>query len=353
MEDSQHSPENKEPKHQPSRPNVSIVIPLFNEIENLSHLIEGIANIFYKSQECNKEKERINCLEDNKLTYEIICVDDGSQDGSTQKLIQLAQNRSDLKAIIFRKNYGQTAAIAAGFDYARGQVIVTLDGDLQNDPADIPKLLAKLNEGYDLVSGWRKNRQDDSLTRVLPSIIANWLIRQVTRVKVHDIGCSLKAYRIEIIADLNLYGEMHRFLPILAAIEGAKIAELAVNHNPRRYGSSKYGLGRNFRLFMDLLTVLFMKNFLDRPMYIFGFLGLLFGFISIFIGLFLLSIIFFKDDFISKTTLLLSILSSFAIIQILSSIAIFFSLGLLAELLTRTYHESQKRPIYRIQKIVQ
>ncbi len=196
-----------EPNPQAAIQTLSVVVPIYNEVDSIPHLVESIATI----------------LRSYQINYEIICVDDGSKDGSTEVLTNLAKNRDDLKAVILRRNYGQTPAMAAGFNYATGQIIVTLDGDLQNDPNDIPLLLAKLEEGYDLVSGWRKNRQDDRVKRLLPSKIANWLIAKVTGVKLHDYGCSLKAYRAELVADMNLYGELHRFLPALAFIEGAKI----------------------------------------------------------------------------------------------------------------------------------
>jgi glycosyltransferase involved in cell wall biosynthesis len=251
MEQLQLSHTRIEPNYRIFSEKISIVIPIFNEVDSLSELINRTANI----------------LQENYLDYEIICVDDGSEDGSTDLLRKLARSRTDLKAVILRRNYGQTPAMSAGFNYAQGQIIVTLDGDLQNDPNDIPRLLSKLNEGYDLVSGWRKNRQDDRVTRLIPSQIANWTIGKVTGVKLHDYGCSLKAYRAELIADLNLYGELHRFLPALAYIEGAKITEIPVNHYARIHGKSKYGLGRTFRVLMDLLTVFFMKKFLTRPMH--------------------------------------------------------------------------------------
>ena len=225
---------------------VSVVIPIYNEVDNLFDLISRVKEV----------------LERESYTYEIVCVDDGSKDGSTELLRKLASTSDNLRAIIFRRNYGQTAAMSAGFQNAQGQLIVTLDGDLQNDPRDIPQLLAKISEGYDLVSGWRKQRQDAALTRLLPSKIANKLIGKVTGVKLHDYGCSLKAYRADLVTDLNLYGELHRFLPALAFIEGARITEIPVRHHPRRHGQSKYGLGRTFRVIMDLLTVYFMKTFL-------------------------------------------------------------------------------------------
>jgi len=199
-------------------PDVSVIVPIYNEVESLESLVNAIAQ----------------SLLSTPYSYEIVCVDDGSKDGSTDRLKALAKTRSDLCVVILRRNYGQTAAMAAGFNHGRGRFIISLDADLQNDPSDIPQLLAKLEEGYDLVSGWRKNRQDAALTRLLPSKVANWLIGRVTNVRIHDYGCSLKGYRAELLADMNLYGELHRFLPALAFIEGAKIAEIPVKHHPRR-----------------------------------------------------------------------------------------------------------------------
>jgi glycosyltransferase involved in cell wall biosynthesis len=236
--------------------------------------------------------------------------------------------------------------MAAGFNYATGRVIITLDGDLQNDPNDIPLLLAKLEEGYDLVSGWRKNRQDDQVKRLLPSKIANWLIARVTGVKLHDYGCSLKAYRAELIADMNLYGELHRFLPALAFIEGAKITEIPVNHHPRRFGQSKYGLDRTIRVIMDLFTVFFMKKFLTRPMHIFGLYGLLSMVVGIILGTYLTILkLGFGQEIGDRPLLILAVLFFLTGVQLLC-------FGLLAEILMRTYHESQKRPIYRVRTVV-
>ena len=313
-----------------TRPEISVVIPIHNEVESIHQLLDAIATT----------------LKANQLNYEIICVDDGSWDGSTELLKQQAGIRTDLQAIILRRNYGQTAAMSAGFKYAQGQVIVALDGDLQNDPADIPYLLAKLEEGYDLVSGWRKNRQDAALTRLLPSKIANWLIGKVTGVKIHDYGCSLKVYRTELLADMNLYGELHRFLPALAFIEGARIAELPVRHHSRTYGKSKYGLGRTVRVVMDLFTVFFMKKFLTRPMHVFGLWGLISLTLGTLIGLYLTFLKLFLNQSIGdRPMLILSVLLVVTGVQL-------FSFGLLAELLMRTYHESQKRPIYRVREII-
>jgi len=312
------------------QPELSIVVPIYNEAESISHLLAAITDAVKATQ----------------LSYEIVCVDDGSTDGSTELLTQLATQRTDLKAVILRRNYGQTPAMAAGFEHARGKVIITLDGDLQNDPADIPLLLAKLNEGYDLVSGWRQNRQDAALTRLLPSKIANWLIGRVTGVKIHDYGCSLKAYRAELVADMNLYGELHRFLPALAYIEGARITEIPVNHHARRYGKSKYGLGRTIRVVMDLFTVFFMKKFLTRPMHVFGFLGLISLTLGILMGLYLTVLkLVLQQSIGDRPLLILSALLVITGVQL-------FCFGLLAELLMRTYHESQKRPIYRVREVI-
>ncbi|MGK7897968.1 MAG: glycosyltransferase family 2 protein [Xenococcus sp. (in: cyanobacteria)] len=314
----------------PQTLDLSVVVPIYNEADSIPTLVQAIAD----------------AIEPTQLSYEIICVDDGSIDGSTEILTEIARQRSDLKGLILRRNYGQTPAMAAGFEAATGKVIVTLDGDLQNDPADIPLLLAKLDEGYDLVSGWRKKRQDAALTRLLPSKIANWLIGNVTEVKIHDYGCSLKAYRAELVADMNLYGELHRFLPALAFIEGAKIAEIPVRHHARRFGKSKYGLGRTIRVLMDLFTIFFMKKFLTRPMHVFGLGGMVSFVLGIGIGLYLTWIKFvFQASIGDRPLLILSVLLVLTGIQL-------FCFGLVSELLMRTYHESQKKPIYRIRDIV-
>lgn len=313
-----------------SRPDVSVVAPIYNELESLPHLLAAIESV----------------MQAHDLIYEVVCVDDGSQDGSTEWLRQQAGDRTDLRAVILRRNYGQTPAMSAGFKHATGRVIVTLDADLQNDPADIPLLLAKLDEGYDLVSGWRKNRQDAALTRLLPSKIANWIIARVVGVRVRDYGCSLKAYRAELAADMNLYGELHRFLPALAYIEGARITEIPVRHHARQFGSSKYGLGRTFRVLMDLLTIWFMKRFLTRPMHVFGWLGMALIAIGGGTGLYLTALKLFGGVDIGDRPLLI-----LAMVLLLSGIQ-FFCFGLLAELLMRTYHESQDRPIYRVRETV-
>ena len=308
---------------------LSVVVPIYNEAESIESLVQAIADAVIRTN----------------LRYEIICVDDGSKDGSTEVLTELAARRTDLKAVILRRNYGQTPAMAAGFELAKGKVIVTLDGDLQNDPADIPMLLDKLEEGYDLVSGWRRKRQDAALTRLLPSKIANIIIAKVTGVRLHDYGCSLKAYRAELIADMNLYGELHRFLPALAYIEGARIAEVPVRHHARRFGQSKYGLGRTIRVVMDLLTVYFMKKFLTRPMHVFGLGGLISLFTGIAMATYLTIVkLFFLQDIGDRPLLIL------AVLLIITGVNL-FCFGLVTELLMRTYHESQRRPIYRIRDV--
>ncbi|MEO6863032.1 MAG: glycosyltransferase family 2 protein [Microcoleus sp.] len=308
---------------------VSVVVPVYNEVESLPHLIEAIAS----------------AIQPSGLSYQIICVDDGSKDGSADLLKQLAGSRDDLCAVLLRRNYGQTAAMSAGFDRARGRAIVTLDGDLQNDPADIPMLLEKLNEGYDLVSGWRKNRQDNTISRLIPSKIANWLIGRVTGVTLHDYGCSLKAYKSELVADLNLYGELHRFLPALAFIEGARIAEMPVRHHARRFGQSKYGIWRTFRVLMDLLTISFMKKFLTRPMHVFGLLGMSSMALGTVLGIYLTFVKLGLGQSIGNRPLLI-----LAVVLLLTGVQL-FCFGLLAEVMMRTYHESQGKPIYRVREV--
>ena len=304
---------------------LSVVIPLFNEEESVTPLVSQLLASLRPLQE----------------PFELVLVDDGSSDGTARMLETLSQQTPELVAVLLRRNYGQTAAMAAGFDASGGNEIVTLDGDLQNDPADIPLMVSKLREGYDLVSGWRHQRQDAAVSRLLPSLIANRLIARVTGVRLHDYGCSLKAYRREVVTDMNLYGELHRFLPALAFIEGARITEVKVNHHARQFGRSKYGIDRTFRVLMDLLTVWFMKRFLTRPMHVFGFWGLLAlggG------GAMAAALIVEKllgHDIGNRPLLTLCVLLVLTGVQL-------FCFGLLAELMMRTYHESQGRPIYRI-----
>ncbi|MEB3331788.1 MAG: glycosyltransferase family 2 protein [Synechococcaceae cyanobacterium] len=310
-------------------PELSVVIPLYNEEASLPHLLEQL----------------LGALRPLQRRFELVLVDDGSRDGTPALLRDLAERTPELVAVLLRRNYGQTAAMAAGFDACRAPLIVTLDGDLQNDPADIPLMLDQLEHlDLDLVSGWRHQRQDNRLSRLLPSMLANRLIAGVTGVQLHDYGCSLKAYRREVLADMNLYGELHRFLPALAYIEGARIGEVKVNHHPRRYGRSKYGIDRTFRVLMDLLTVWFMKRFLTRPMHVFGFAGLVCLGAGLLIALGLVAEKLLTNADIGNRPLLLM-----AVLAILSGVQL-FGFGLLAELQMRTYHESQGRPIYRVRE---
>jgi dolichol-phosphate mannosyltransferase len=304
---------------------LSVVIPLFNEQESVTPLVSQLLASLRPLQE----------------PFELVLVDDGSSDGTAQALEELSQRTPELVAVLLRRNYGQTAAMAAGFDASAGEEIVTLDGDLQNDPADIPLMVHKLREGYDLVSGWRHQRQDAALSRLLPSLVANRLIARVTGVRLHDYGCSLKAYRREVLTDMNLYGELHRFLPALAFIEGARITEVKVNHHARQFGRSKYGINRTFRVLMDLLTVWFMKRFLTRPMHVFGFWGLLaLGGGGVMAGALVVEKLLGHD--VGNRPLL-----TLCVLMLLTGVQL-FCFGLLAELMMRTYHESQGRPIYRI-----
>ena len=307
---------------------ISIIIPVFNESESIGYLLDEVLNVM-----CS-----------NKLNFEIVVVNDGSQDSTSNVLDELTIKIKELSVISLRTNYGQTAAMAAGFDNSNGEVVITLDGDLQNDPNDIPKLISHINEGYDLICGWRYDRKDKLINRRIPSKIANKLIANVTGLKLHDYGCSLKAFKKEILDDIKLYGELHRFLPVLANIEGAKIKEIKVNHRSRKYGSSKYGIDRTFRVLMDLLTVWFMTKFLTRPMYGFGFFGIISILLSLGMTSYLFIIKLLGNDIGNRPMLMFALILGIAGVQL-------FSFGLLGELLIRTYHESQNRPIYRIRKI--
>ena len=307
---------------------ISIIIPVFNESESIGYLLDEVLNV----------------MQNNKLNCELIVVNDGSNDNTSTVLDELTIKIKELSVISLRKNYGQTAAMSAGFDNSKGEIVITLDGDLQNDPNDIPKLISHINEGYDLICGWRYERKDKLINRRIPSKIANKLIANVTGLKLHDYGCSLKAFKKEIVDDIKLYGELHRFLPVLANIEGAKIKEIKVNHRSRKYGSSKYGIDRTFRVLMDLLTVWFMTKFLTRPMYGFGFFGIVSILISFGMTSYLFIIKLLGNDIGNRPMLTFALILGIAGVQL-------FSFGLLGELLIRTYHESQNRPIYRIRKI--
>ena len=307
---------------------LSIVVPVHDEEDNVKPLYEALTRALRKLGR----------------TYEIIVVDDGSRDDTYQRLAQLADADDTFKLIKLRRNFGQTAAMAAGFDHAAGDVVIPIDGDLQNDPADIPRLLDKLNEGYDVVSGWRQDRQDSAVRR-LPSRIANWLIGRVTGVRLHDYGCTLKAYRADVIAETQLYGEMHRFLPALAAQAGARIAEVPVRHHPRVSGRSKYGLRRTFKVLLDLLTVKFLSVGSTKPSYVFGGSGAILCFVG---SLFVLWTAYERvvnGIFVYRQPSLLVGVFLFMI-----GFNLIF-LGLLAELIVRTYHESQSKPTYLIREI--
>ena len=311
-------------------PELSLIVPVYNEEETLPLLFDAICK----------------ALEPLARSWEVIFVDDGSRDKSASVLESLfKRDPLHVRVIEFRRNFGQTAAIAAGLDHARGEVVILLDADLQNDPADIPLLLAKLEEGYDLVSGWRRKRKDNALTRNLPSHVANWLISRVTGVHLHDYGCTLKAYRRDVLEGFHLYGEMHRFIPVFAHSVGARIAEVEVNHHSRKFGKAKYGLERTLKVVLDLFTVKFLLDYSSKPIYLFGGAGMA----LMFLGLADLLFLFVRRTFWSvpaSTSPLLLVGVMFAIMGFQSIL-----MGLIAELLVRTYHESQSKPTYTIRNI--
>ena len=309
---------------------LSIVIPVYNEEENVEPLIGEIEGVLAAAGK----------------TYEIIAVDDGSKDHTFKLLRQLYGSRPRLKIVRLKRNFGQTAAMAAGLAYAEGEIIIVMDGDGQNDPADIPELMKEIEEGNDLVAGWRFNRQDPFFRRRLPSMIANRLISWTTRVKLHDYGCTLKAMRKDVAKSLRLYGEMHRFIPAIAYERGAQIVELKVNHRPRLRGVSKYGITRTLRVVLDLLTVKFLISYSTRPSHIFGPLGILSGGIGFILGVHLTIEKFYSGMAIGgRPLLLLAVLLIFLGFQ-------FLTMGLLGEMLARTYHESQNRPIYVVGEVL-
>ena len=311
--------------------NLSLVIPVYNEQENLPFLFEAI----------QKTMTEVN------QSWEAILVDDGSRDKSLSVLRQYAEkDPKHVRVISFRRNFGQTAAIAAGLDYAQGEIIILLDADMQNDPADIPMMLAKLNEGYDLVSGWRKVRMDNAVTRNFPSMLANWLISRVTGVHLHDYGCTLKVYRRDVLEGFRLYGEMHRFIPVYASSVGANITEVPVRHYPRKFGKTKYGLERTAKVVLDLFTVKFLVAFASKPIYLFGGTGGLLMVMSAVIMIYLfVRRIFFLVGVTGSPLFLVS--TMFFILGFQSML-----MGLIAELLVRTYHESQRKPTYTIRTTV-
>lgn len=311
------------------QPELSVVIPVFNEAYSLEPLHGEIGH----------------ALAD--FNHEILYVDDGSTDNSFSVLTDIQKNSKNVRVIRFRRNFGQTAAMSAGFKYARGKIIIPMDADGQNDPADIPKLVAKLEEGYDIVSGWRKERKDNAVTRTLPSRMANWMIGRITGIRLHDYGCTLKAYRAESLKQIRLYGEMHRFIPALARWGGEKVVEMVVNHRPRTTGQTKYGLSRTFKVILDLITIKFLASFSTKPIHIFGGLGVLCFLGSILSGITVLGMKIVTNYSMNRNPLLMiSLMLMIASIQLIM-------MGLLAEIMVRTYHESQDRPTYLIEKILE
>jgi glycosyltransferase involved in cell wall biosynthesis len=308
---------------------VSIVIPVYEEEESLLELYNSVKGV----------------MEGLDVPFEIIFVDDGSADDSLKILEGLQKNDDRVVVVSFRRNFGQTAALAAGFDYAKGDIVVTMDADLQNDPVDIPRLLEKIKD-FDVVSGWRKKRKDPFLSRRLPSIAANRLISIVTGVSLHDYGCTLKAYRAEVVKNIRLYGDMHRFLPAIASWVGATITEVETRHNPRRFGRSKYGISRTLRVVLDLITVKFLQSFSTRPIHAFGPAGLVLGGAGFLIALYLsYEKLILGESIGGRPLLLLGIL-----LMILGFQCVI--MGLLGEMLARVYHESQKKPIFVIKKVL-
>ena len=315
----------------PSAPEVSVFLPVFNEEPNLRPL-------HAKLDEALKALGR---------SAEIVYVDDGSSDGSLNILREIAEMDPRVRVVALRRNYGQTAAMAAGIDAARGKVLIPMDADLQNDPADITRLLDKLDEGFDVVSGWRKNRKDKMVTRKIPAMMANRLISWIGGVPLHDYGCSLKAYRRESLQDVKLYGEMHRFIPIYASWAGARVTEIPVEHHPRTMGKSKYGLSRTVKVVFDLITIKFMASYQTKPLYLFGWAGLLTFAIS-FLSALLACLMKWASwphhaDFVQTPLPIMSMVTLVLGVQL-------FLMGLLAEMLVRTYHESQAKPIYAVRQ---
>ncbi len=312
------------------KPYLSIVLPIYNEVESIPHLLEELVPI----------------LDEIGHPFEIICVDDGSSDGSFDELVKLHQQDERVRVVRFRRNFGQTAAFAAGFDRAEGELVITMDADLQNDPADIPKLLEKIDGGFDVVSGWRTERWKEGaasfITRKLPSMTANWLISTGTGVHLHDYGCALKAYRGEVVKSINLYGDLHRFIPAIASYYGVNVAEVPVKYRSRQFGRSKYGLGRITRVILDLLTVRFLLSYSTRPIQIFGLLGIGSFALGVLIGIYLSVMKLVTGIALSERPMLL-----LAILLVMIGVQ-FVTMGLLGELIVRTYHESQGKPIYTV-----
>ncbi len=312
-----------------AKPWLSIVIPFYNEVENVRPLYDQI----------------LRALEDLGRPYEVIAVDDGSTDGTRDAIEKVVRDDHRWSLVVLRRNFGQTAALSAGFDHAGGEVIVTLDGDLQNDPADIPKLLG-LIQTYDMVSGWRADRKDPFVSKRLPSVLANWLISVTTGVRLHDYGCTLKAYRREVVENIRLYGEMHRFIPAIASWMGVSIAEVKTNHRARQFGRSKYTITRTVSVLLDLMTVKFLLSFMTKPIRIFGSLGLLVGTVGGALLLYLVSLkVFLAQQIGGRPLLLLSVLLLLLGAQLVG-------MGLLGEMVARVYHETQGKPIYMVKEII-
>lgn len=311
-------------------PTLSILIPVYNEIENLDLLYQRL----------------VEALDPTGETFEVLLIDDGSVDGSPERIKSLCARDGRFSLVRLNRNFGQTAAMAAGIDHARGEIVITMDADLQNDPADIPKLLQVYRQGFDLVSGWRRHRQDAFLSRTLPSKLANGLISWATGVHLHDYGCTLKAYRRDLVQRLNLYGEMHRFLPALLAHVGARITEVEVQHHPRHAGRSKYGIGRTGKVLLDLMTVKFLGTYATKPIYLFGGLGFLSlggGFLTV------IALLIMKYFF--GISMILTPLPVLAAMLVIVGVQLLL-MGLLAEMLVRTYHESQEKKIYVLREVV-
>ncbi|MAF94217.1 MAG: glycosyltransferase [Rhodospirillaceae bacterium] len=309
---------------------LSVILPVFNEVANIEAVYSELALA-------------IEQIPGNK---QIIFVDDGSSDGTSELLTKIAERDNQVVVITFRRNFGQTAAMAAGFDYSKGDVVVTMDADLQNDPNDIPSLIEKMEEGYDLVAGWRFDRKDGFVLRRLPSMLANRLISWTTDVKLHDYGCTLKAFRKEVIKSIDLYGEMHRFIPAIASWMGIRLTELKVNHRPRIAGSSKYGISRTVRVVLDLITVKYLLSYSSRPLQLFGLLGLLSGGAGVLITSYLVFIKLFLDQAIGgRPMLIFGIFLMFMGLQ-------FITVGLLGEMQTRIYHETQRKAVYVVRDLM-
>jgi glycosyltransferase involved in cell wall biosynthesis len=312
-------------------PRLSVIVLVYNELESIAPMHEELMGV----------------LQGLDVPFEVLYIDDGSRDGSTERLGQLAARDRHVRVVSFRRNFGQTAAVQAGIDHSRGDILVFMDGDMQNDPHDIPRLLEKIDEGYDVASGWRKERQDDAV-RILPSKIANWIIARVTGVPLHDFGCTLKAYQREVIQDVKLYGEMHRFIPVHASWVGARITELTVNHRPRMYGKSKYSLSRTARVLLDLMTVKLLGSYSTKPIYFFGFAAFGLWALAVLCGVIVIAQKLLPPYVYAHNNPLLLLAVFLAIVGVQ-----FILMGLLAELSIRTYHESQNKTTYVVREILE